>query len=326
MSNAPAYQMYAGDWLGSRNVRFMADYQRGWYIQLLNDAWACTPQCMLPKDDAELQRIAEVSDLTRSQPDFNDRWAAVKRMFKVEGSYVYNERQMLELAKQTKQRADAVKAGHASAKRRAEKRDELQRIKKEHLAKGNGRSTTVADLFNDNSTLQASTSISKLPSSRSKRKPPNPQGGYTLQFETWWEGYPNKVCKAAGFKAWKKALKRTTIEEMTAGVERYKKQKPDDVSWCNPATWLNDDRWFDQPAAADQTAVKETDQGILDYAAQWNRESYSGILDEDKQRFFEKVRDSYGPGGAARVKAAAKRLRVDAAGMKKQSTTEGVST
>ena len=176
MSQAPAYQMYAGDWLKSRSVRFMADYQRGWYIQLLNEAWDGTPQCMLPKNEAELQMLAGVSDLTRSQPDFNERWTAVKRMFKEDGEFIYNERQMHELAKQEQRRQSAIKAGNASAKKRQEKRKELQRIKKQHLTEGNGRSTDVQRQSNEETTLQPSTSDSNLQTSNSTNTPIVPKG------------------------------------------------------------------------------------------------------------------------------------------------------
>ena len=167
---APAYQMYAGDWLKSRSVRFMDDYQRGWYIQLLNEAWDGTPQCMLPIDDDELQQLASISDLAKSQPDFNARWAAVKKLFIVEGTYCYNERQMDELAKQDHRREIAVKGGNASAKKRAEKRKELQRIKRELLAKGNGRSKPVKQKGNGDATLPTPSSSSIPPPTSSAKK------------------------------------------------------------------------------------------------------------------------------------------------------------
>jgi uncharacterized protein YdaU (DUF1376 family) len=141
MNQAPAYQMYAGDWLKSRSVRMMTDYQRGWYIQLLNEAWDGQPQCMLPPDDATLQVLAGVSELTRSQPDFNARWTAVKRMFRQHGDYVVNDRQMEELAKQDARREDASRAGRQSAKAREENRRRLDALKQARIA--NACSTVV---------------------------------------------------------------------------------------------------------------------------------------------------------------------------------------
>jgi hypothetical protein len=66
-------------------------------------------------------------------------------------------------------------------------------------------------------------------------------------FAKFWEVYPNKVGKAAAAKAFLAALKRASFEDIMAGLQRYV-VKTDDRPWCNPATWLNQDRWQDQPA------------------------------------------------------------------------------
>ena len=160
MNKAPAYQMYASDWLKSRNVRFFTDYQRGWYIQLLNEAWAGEPQCMLPNNEKRLQLLAGVSNEARNLPDFNDRWADVQRMFIESGNYVYNERQMDELSKQILKRQIATKAGNKSALIRDKKRKALKRIKQQQLTEGNGRSTDVNTNGNGKATLHTSTSTS----------------------------------------------------------------------------------------------------------------------------------------------------------------------
>ena len=160
MNKAPAYQMYASDWLKSRNVRFFTDYQRGWYIQLLNEAWAGEPQCMLPNNIDKLQMLAGVSNETRNLPDFNERWTDVQRMFIEAENYVYNERQMDELSKQILKRKIAQKAGNKSALIRERKRKALKRIKQQQLTEGNGRSTDVNTNGNGKATLHTSTSTS----------------------------------------------------------------------------------------------------------------------------------------------------------------------
>jgi hypothetical protein len=37
---------------------------------------------------------------------------------------------------------------------------------------------------------------------------------------------------------------------LLAGVRRYIATKPEDHPWCNPATWLNQGRWEDEPAGS----------------------------------------------------------------------------
>lgn len=67
-------------------------------------------------------------------------------------------------------------------------------------------------------------------------------------FPDFWSLYPNKVGKRDAQGAFLKALKRADPETILAGLRRYV-AKTDDRPWCNPATWLNQDRWEDAPAS-----------------------------------------------------------------------------
>lgn len=68
-------------------------------------------------------------------------------------------------------------------------------------------------------------------------------------FDRFWAAYPHKVGKADARKAFSKALTRVDVNVMAEALRRYV-AKTDDRPWCNPATWLNQDRWNDQPAEA----------------------------------------------------------------------------
>lgn len=67
-------------------------------------------------------------------------------------------------------------------------------------------------------------------------------------FDRFWEAYPEKVGKPAARRAWRAAALKARIEDILAGLQRYKAQKPPDRAYCNPATFLNQERWNDQPA------------------------------------------------------------------------------
>jgi hypothetical protein len=66
-------------------------------------------------------------------------------------------------------------------------------------------------------------------------------------FDAFWAVYPHKVGKAEASKSFAKAIRRVDLETLMAGLRRYV-AKTDDRPWCNPATWLNQDRWTDEPA------------------------------------------------------------------------------
>lgn len=87
--------------------------------------------------------------------------------------------------------------------------------------------------------------------SLSPHKENPPKGGQKknpMEFETWWLEYPHKIGKAAAEKSYDKARLIVTPAELIDGIRRYIATKPPDQAYCNPATWLNQERWKDQPA------------------------------------------------------------------------------
>ena len=70
----------------------------------------------------------------------------------------------------------------------------------------------------------------------------------TTDFDAFWAAYPHKVGKADARLKFPKALEKAALPELLAGLQRYIAEKPPDRSWCNPATWLHQERWGDQPA------------------------------------------------------------------------------
>lgn len=79
------------------------------------------------------------------------------------------------------------------------------------------------------------------------RTPQKPAGALA-QFEAWWATYPEKVGKGAARAAFLRAIRLATPEELMAGVVHYAANKPAARAWCHPTTWLNQERWLDQPA------------------------------------------------------------------------------
>ena len=69
-------------------------------------------------------------------------------------------------------------------------------------------------------------------------------------FDTFWDEYPNRKGKGKAREAFKKAIKKTTLETMLEAVRRQKQGaqwKKDDGRFIPyPATWLNQERWEDE--------------------------------------------------------------------------------
>jgi len=68
--------------------------------------------------------------------------------------------------------------------------------------------------------------------------------------DKFWGVFPNKVGRKAALDKLERIGKtrRVSFEELMAGLHGYVR-KTDDRPWCNPLTWLNQERWTDQPAA-----------------------------------------------------------------------------
>lgn len=70
-------------------------------------------------------------------------------------------------------------------------------------------------------------------------------------WDRWYAAYPHKVGKGAAESAFEKIRRsgKVPFDALMVGVERYIRSKPPHVDYCNPATWLNQARWEDAPAA-----------------------------------------------------------------------------
>lgn len=67
------------------------------------------------------------------------------------------------------------------------------------------------------------------------------------EFASFWSEFPNKVGKPKAEASFVAARKRASFEAIMSGLARYVAAKPADRAWLNPTTFLNQDRWDDQP-------------------------------------------------------------------------------
>lgn len=68
-----------------------------------------------------------------------------------------------------------------------------------------------------------------------------------VEAEEFYAEYPRKVAKPKAIQAYILARKKVSRETIFAGLERYRRTKPDYADWAHPATWLNAERWADEP-------------------------------------------------------------------------------
>ena len=81
-------------------------------------------------------------------------------------------------------------------------------------------------------------------------------------FDEFWKMYPNKVGKGAAEKAFSKAIKKVSFDRLMQGLHKYA-NKTDDRPWCNPSTWLNQERWADEkPLAISNNGANVRSKGL----------------------------------------------------------------
>lgn len=85
---------------------------------------------------------------------------------------------------------------------------------------------------------------------RARALPPDWPSDFREQF---WARYPNKVGKPKALAKLELVARRAVLVpwvEIMEGLDRYIQCKPPDRPWLNPETFINQERWSDQPAKA----------------------------------------------------------------------------
>jgi uncharacterized protein YdaU (DUF1376 family) len=214
MADFPALPLWTDAYLA--DTGHLSDVEHGRYFRLLMAMWRA-PDCRIPNDDQWLSR-----KFSRSVEDVVAQLRPLITEFcQCDGNWITQKRLLKEMA--FVQRTSKKQSGRS--KKRWEKEKERSRG---NATSGNAPTPTPTP----------------TPLLESPHTPPRGD----LGFDQFWQAYPEKVGKPVAKTAFAKAIKRATLAEILAGLERYKATKPPDRSWLNPSTFLNQERWNDQPA------------------------------------------------------------------------------
>lgn len=143
---------------------------------------------------------------------------------------------------------DARAYAEAEEARKAKGRDRVAKWRLEH-----GRNVTVTEqnvtvrLAGGGARVEDKTLTSEIEPQKEEKKERRAVALW-LEFEEFWAAYPNKVGKPKARASLQAALQNASIEVIMSGLRRYIAAKPADRAWLNPATFLNQERWDDQPA------------------------------------------------------------------------------
>ena len=85
----------------------------------------------------------------------------------------------------------------------------------------------------------------------------DPKAAYPADFRTFWDAYPRRQGKGAALTAFLRAKKRAKVTAIIAGAESLRDDPnlPADKALIPmPSTWLNQDRWEDDPLPSPQVS------------------------------------------------------------------------
>ena len=98
-----------------------------------------------------------------------------------------------------------------------------------------------------------------------------------MSFDTFWQAYPRRVAKMEAKKAYDKALKSATHQEIMDGVQRYAiyTQSTEHRFIKHPASWLRAGCWEDELQDTRSMALKPKSVGSVfgSLAAQMERDN-----------------------------------------------------
>ena len=207
MTSLPYMQLYVSDYLA--DTAHLTAQQHGAYMLLLMNYWQRGKAL-----DNSHERLSHVARL--SPEEWADAKPILEEFFIVDGNVWSHARVEDDLAKIREKSAKASFAGKRSSVARA----------------SNGRSTDVQQLFNH-----------KEEDKEEEEDKDNKQ-----TFDVFWKIYPLKVGKGAAIKAFEKASRSTDIKVIIKGAQRYLSDPNRSQAYtAHPATWLNAQRWLDDP-------------------------------------------------------------------------------
>ncbi|WPM94371.1 replication initiation protein [Arthrobacter phage Cupello] len=98
----------------------------------------------------------------------------------------------------------------------------------------------------------------------SLNRPSEPSVRDSFDFADFWAVYPRKTARAAALKAWAKAVKSADPAEIIRGARAYADDPNREAQFtAYPATWLNGERWADEPMPARRGSGPRDRQGEI---------------------------------------------------------------
>jgi uncharacterized protein YdaU (DUF1376 family) len=252
LETSPAFQFYVKDWRSSRAVQRMSFAQRGMYLELLLEQWE---RVVLP-DDPDV--IADL--IGGSAAEWRRAWPVLRRNFVTIEGGMQNLRLEEARARQQRFREQQSERGKLGAKQRWKDGTAIAPPRRRQAGPHSSSSSLA---FASSSASSSALASASAPASA---KDTDTALRAREDFDTFWAVYPNKTGKGIAWAKWqqKKPPLVDVLEALKWQVVSIDWLKESGRFVPNPATYLHQGRWMDQPRAP---ASKVSDNTLHNMAA-----------------------------------------------------------
>ena len=234
MTSLPWMPLNVADYLA--DTAHLGPAEHGAYLLLIMHYWQ---HGGLPDDDRRLARIARMTE-----EEWGGTRDTIAEFFRSGWKHKRIDQELADAYELTAKRSAAGKAG-ASARYGKRMANEEQTHGKRMPRAGSGKGTTSEDT----PSVQEEASPREVSPPAEPLPPSTPEPACRMEFSmTFWPAYPHKVGRPAALRAFIAKRQEASLAEIMNGLARYKSDRPPDRQWLNPATFLNDERFRDDPA------------------------------------------------------------------------------
>ena len=243
MSSAPLWMpLYIADY--NLDTAHLGACESGAYLHLIMHYWV---QGKLPSDDRQLAHIARMT---------TGQWAkarpVISAFFDGEWKHQRIERERSLAIKKISTLKTSGRAG-GIAKSLKNKESHLANATNLPLANGWQNSTQPQPPIRGSEEHLDPTITPNIEEPervvRKRVSDRSPSKEFEKEFEeTFYPAYPLKQAKPKALGAFIKARRKASLAEIMDGLSLYIRTKNPDYAYAQPASWLNAERWNDQPA------------------------------------------------------------------------------
>jgi hypothetical protein len=103
------------------------------------------------------------------------------------------------------------------------------------------------------------------------------------KFEDFWDAYPRRISKGSAKRAWDKATLKEDAEKIIEAAKRFAKSREgqDPRYTPHPATWLNGERWSDQPETLGPKDKREAENNLVVEALRRLNKKQIGVTSDE---------------------------------------------